>query len=121
MEGNGHPVDGVLRWPGRVLAADDLRRSLNGHRELLLSPRAVITPLAADELRANGVAVRRSDDRAKLTAGPSWGYVQDRRHPMVDSAVESLRRDGVALQELCAAGDDPCRWARAVAECVARG
>src|ERR671936_111052 len=86
MNANGRlpdaPADGaVLRWPGRVLAADDLRRSLNGHREVVVPEQAVITPLAA----------------------------------------EQRRREGLPLTELSPAGNDlPCRWARAVAECVRR-
>jgi hypothetical protein len=49
----------VLRWTGRVLTAEDLRHSLNGHRELTLSARAVITPLAAERIRANGIRISR--------------------------------------------------------------
>ena len=41
----------VLRWPGRVLAAADLQRHLNGHRAVVLGPQTVITPLAGEELR----------------------------------------------------------------------
>src|SRR5207237_632294 len=37
----------VLHWSGRLLCAEDLRRALNGHREVVLSPRTVVTPLAA--------------------------------------------------------------------------
>jgi ribose 5-phosphate isomerase RpiB len=46
----------------------------------------------------------------------------ERPQPLVASAVQALRRDGVTLKELSSAGNDlPCRWARAVAECVRRG
>ena len=56
MSGNGQlleapPADHVLRWSGRVVAAEDLRRSLNGHRELLVTSTTVITPLALEQLR----------------------------------------------------------------------
>ena len=66
---NGQLVKGdsadVLRWAGRVVTADDLYRSLNGHRELVLTPRAVVTPLAAEHLRARGVRVSRQDAAAE--------------------------------------------------------
>ena len=74
MDGNGQPRNpsadaAVLRWPGRVLAAADLRRSLNGHRELVLSPRAIITPLAADHLRTNGVRILREAPEKQPATG----------------------------------------------------
>jgi hypothetical protein len=112
----------VLRWPGRVLAADDLRRNLNGQRELVLEPRAVVTPLALEQLRDSGVRVTRRDGVAPRRSPAPVGYAQDRPHPLVQSAVQALARDGLAVRELPAPGAGlPCRWARVVAECVARG
>jgi hypothetical protein len=52
----------------------------------------------------------------------TWGYGQDRPHVMVACAVQALRREGLAVRELPTPGKElPCRWARAVAECVATG
>ncbi len=126
MEGNGQlrdaSADGsVLRWPGRVLAAEDLRRSLNGHRELVLSPQTIVTPLAAEELRAGGVRITRQPAEPAAIVRLPWGYAQEKPNPLVTSAIQALRRDGLALHELPPAKDGvPCRWARAVAECIAR-
>src|SRR5439155_13317297 len=51
-----------------------------------------------------------------------WGYAQDRRHALIQSAIQALEREGVTLQELPLQDQSsPCRWAQAVAECVARG
>jgi hypothetical protein len=111
----------ALRWPGRVLVAEDLRRALNGHREVVLSPNAVITPLAAEELRANGVQVRRQAPEARATVQARWGVAQERPYPEIGSALKTLERDGMPLQDLCAEGGPACQWAKAVAECVARG
>jgi hypothetical protein len=112
----------VLRWPGRVLAADDLRRSLNGHREVVLTDRAIITPLALEELRTNGVAVKRQALETQPQPPAVWAFAQERPHPSVLSAVQALRRIGLVLKELQGNGDcSPCRWSRSVAECVARG
>jgi hypothetical protein len=130
MSGNGQlleapPADHVLRWSGRVVAAEDLRRSLNGHRELLVSPQTVITPLALEQLRERGVQVSRRPANTTASAAPArplWGYAQDRPHPMVATAVQSLQREGVAWKELAPAECGPdCLWAKALAECVARG
>ena len=126
MSANGQlgsaTADGqVLRWTGRVVASDDLRRALNGHRELLVSPRAIITPLAAEELRARGVRVTLQPAEATPAAGTMWGVAQDRPYPQVASAVQGLRRDGVMLKELGACTDAACSWSRALAECVSRG
>src|SRR5262245_57440121 len=118
MSANGR----TLYWPGRVLSAADLKGSLNGHSEVVLAPRAVLTPLADEELRRAGVLVTRQEARAVPTGGPAWGYAQDRPHPLVRSAVTALGRDGLVLKELTPAGDGlPCRWAKALAECVAKG
>ena len=70
MSGNGQPpappTDGaVLRWSGRVLSADEVRRRVNGHRRLLLPRSAVVTPLAAEELREHGVEWEREVEKAK--------------------------------------------------------
>lgn len=128
MERNGQVRDGtadagILRWAGRVLSADDLRRSLNGHREIVLVPDAVVTPLALEHLRTNGVALKRQEAAPPpAEAGASWGYAQDRPHAAVRSAVEALRREGLAFAEFkTSEGTEPCRWARAVAGCVANG
>jgi hypothetical protein len=127
MNGNGqHPnasADAdVLRWPGRVLAAADLRRALNGQREIVLAARTIITPLALEHLRHSGVSVRRQPVENQPAPAVRWGYAQDRPQPGVQSAVQALRRDGLPLHELTATdATTPCGWARAVAECVARG
>jgi hypothetical protein len=127
MSVNGRATDvtagsRVLHWPGRVLAASDLRRSLNGHRELVLAPGTVVTPLAQEELRHNGVQVTRREPERKPAGGSTWGYAEERPGPLVRSAVQALAREGVEVRELPGAGDGlTCRWAKGVAECVARG
>src|SRR5262249_22395995 len=104
MNGNGQPRadrpgEHVLRWTGRVVAADDLSRSLNGHCELLVEPAAVITPLALEQLRDRGVQIRRQTAQPATTSQTIWGYAQDRPHPLVRSAVQALERDGLSWRE----------------------
>lgn len=129
MSGNGHrPTqnDGhaVLHWAGKVLTADDLRTRLNGHRELWISRGTVVTPLAADDLRARGVTIVRREPVAeeKRTSKAVWGIAQDRPNGIVQSAVQAAKRDGLPVGDLHLAGE-PCSaaWAKALAECVARG
>jgi hypothetical protein len=127
MSANGQPgqvaADGqVLRWTGRVLAAADLRASLNGHREILVSPRAVITPLAAEELRARGVLVTRQPVESTRPGGKAWGVAQDRPYAPVTTAMQGLVREGLALREMRSCSDQAfCLWSKALAECIARG
>lgn len=127
MNGNGRapeatPSGRVLHWPGRVLSASDLRHRLNGHRELVLAPGTVVTPLAQEELRQNGVQVTRREPERRPAGTSAWGYAEEQPGPLVRSAVQALAREGVELRELPGAGEDlTCRWAKAVAECVARG
>src|SRR5689334_18532692 len=139
METNGRHLDStgdpsILHWAGRLFTAEDLRSNLNGHRELVVLPRTIITPLAIEELRARGVRLtRRVTGNAKevvpSVAAPShqngkvtWGFAQDRSYPLVASAVQAVQRDGLLLKELPGAGQSLfCRWSRAIAECVVRG
>ncbi len=122
MNGNGRTngtttTGRVLTWPRRVLSVADLRRNLDGQQELLLGPDTVVTPLAGEEVRSNGIRIVR---QAPAAPAATWGHGQDRPYPLVQSAVQALAREGLVLRDWC--GDDlPCRWARAAAECIARG
>jgi ribose 5-phosphate isomerase RpiB len=128
MSGNGTSAKAVqsgaaIYWNGRVLTAEDVRVQVNGHRELIVSRKTVVTPLALDDLRAKGVRITRGDEPTRETRLPksAWGYAQDRPNGMVQSAIQALKRDGVELQELPACTGESCRWAKTLAECVARG
>jgi hypothetical protein len=125
MSANGQATTAsdVLHWPGRVLAEEDVRTRLNGHREVVLAPRAIITPLAAEQLRARKIRIIREERRAESAERRAgWGYAQEMPNALVQSAVRALERDGILLDELQSAGSAvPCRWAKALAECIARG
>jgi hypothetical protein len=111
----------ALRWTGRVLAFDDVRRRVNGQGELILSPSTIVTPLAADQLREQGVRIVREATTPLAVSRSTWGIAQDRSHPLIDSAVRSLEREGVALRPLPACDGLECRWAQAIGDCVRRG
>ena len=111
----------ALHWTARVLGAEDVRRRLDGHRILLLAPGTVVTPLAAEELRAKGVQVDR-ETGAKERTGGSVGYAADRCYPPVLAGIGSTLRDGLNLRELCSGDTDSvCGWSRVLAGYVARG
>lgn len=131
---DGTGAGGALHWTSRLVTADGLRESLNGERELVVTPRTVITPLAADHLKANGVRVVRREENVKTQANDEeklsggWGYVLERPDPRVASVLQSLKREGVNLQELSisrqAQGEceiRACGLAREAAEVVSRG
>ena len=48
-------------------------------------------------------------------------YAQERPAAIVAAAVQSLRREGVALDEMPACGKSIADWARSLAKCVADG
>jgi hypothetical protein len=127
MASNGQLTNGshgVLHWPGRLLSADDVSRRINGERELVLEPRAIVTPLAAEQLRQRGIRVLRGESKtsAPKVEATRWGYAQERPDGMVRSAVQALRREGVELHELTGACESAsCHWARRLAECLASG
>jgi hypothetical protein len=101
MSGNGQIDAQGLCWPRRVLSADDLRRHLTSQRELQLLPRTIVTPLAADELRARGVRITWKDAQPAATSDARpWGYAQERPDAVIDAAIAALERDGVRLTRL---------------------
>jgi hypothetical protein len=112
--GDGH----VLRWSRSVLTEDDLHRSLNGHRRVVVRRGTVVTPLAGERLRQVSVAI---EDEPEVThSGAVWGVVAERPYPYVSSALQSLRRDGIPMAEAGAAESSE-RWALAAARRVADG
>lgn len=93
------PTTGVLCWPKRLLSADDLRRHLNGQRELVLLPKTIVTPLAADELRAKGVRILWEEAKPSANASPTnrWFYAREKDYALIASVVQALEREGIAL------------------------
>lgn len=125
MGANGPLKNGsaaVLQWPGRLLAAEDVRRALNGHHEVVIRPETVVTPLAADELRTHGVPLRRALPEPRVVLPRRWGQAADRPYPLVASAVQAVEREGIPVGPLPGeVNGSPGNWARAIAECIARG
>jgi len=127
-EHNGQADAKVLRWPGKLLSADDLRRHLRGHKELIVQRHAIVTPLAVDELKDRKVRLVREDmanvGKAKTSREFTEGlvaYAQERPAAIVAAAVQSLQREGVSLHAMPACDALAADWALELAECVARG
>jgi hypothetical protein len=90
----------VLCWPKRLLSADDLRRHLTSQREVVLQPNTVITPLAADELRAKGVRIswenpKPAQESASKRLG--WFFAKEKDDAMIAAALQALDRDGIKV------------------------
>lgn len=108
-------ADGLtLHWPGKLFSADDLRRHWQSQRELVLSEKALITPLALDLLRAKGVRIVRrgqaSNGAAQPWAGKSWTYVEEQPHAVVAAAVAALERQGTVFAACPLGGQGVLRW-----------
>jgi hypothetical protein len=57
-----------------------------------------------------------------MSAGATRLVAEERPYPMVRAVLASAAREGLPLREFPGAGGGLlCRWAKAVAECVARG
>ena len=130
---NSNSAD-VFRWPGKVVTAEGLRQSLNGERQLAVVPGTVITPLAVDHLRANGVSVVTGEASAqpcaeKKEAKSNWAFLSERPNSVVSNVVQALKRDGVDLLEIQASTvptneeceTSACGLARRAAEIVTAG
>lgn len=122
---SGMPQDSsvVLCWPKRLLSADDLRVHLTSQREVLVLPRTVITPLAADALNAKGIRIRWQVPTAQDKAAPkqgTWCYAQEKHDAMTSAAIKAMEREGTTLTPLditAASGS----WARKAAETILAG
>jgi hypothetical protein len=110
----------ILCWPKRLLSADDLRVHLTSQREVLLLPGTVITPLAADALKAKGVRIRWQVPTAQDKAAPkqgTWCYVQEKHDAMIIPAIKALECDGNTLTPLDITSPSGS-WARKAAETI---
>src|SRR6516164_3650174 len=120
MNGMSQDSTVILCWPKRLLSADDLRVHLTSQRELLLLPRTIIPPLAADELKAKGVRIRWQVPTAQDKAAPTqdiWCYAREKHDAMISAAIKAMERDGNTLTPLdvtAASGS----WTRKVAEMI---
>jgi hypothetical protein len=111
----------VLYWPGKLFSAEDLRRHWDNQRELVVSPRTLVTPLAIDELRAKGVQIRRqqaakADGQAVAGAVERWAYAEEQPNPVVAAAVSALKRDGISWSALNLGSNFAASWLRSVRE-----
>jgi hypothetical protein len=104
----------VLHWPGKLFSADDLRRHWKDQRELVLSEKALLTPLAMDELRAKGVRITRQGGAVTGIGqgrdGNAWAYVEEQPYAAVAAAVASLERQGLSFQARQLADNEAAAW-----------
>ena len=112
----------VLWWPGRLLAEDDLRRHWTSQREIVLSPKTIVTPLALDFLKGKRIAIRREEKVSDAGApmGVVWGIVEETSSPLVDAAMNALNQEGRSLSILSGSGEWIARL-RGIATKLANG
>src|SRR5687768_13699608 len=127
MSVNEHTADAqVVRWSGKLFSAEDLRRHVNGQRELILLPRTLITPLAADELKARGIRITRQDgapsgsgnEKASSRVAATWACLHESAEPMVAGAVESLKREGIGLAIIDLSGQSLAARGRLIGDLI---
>lgn len=79
----------------RVITADLLERSVNGHRRIQIAAKAVLTPSAREFLRKSDVEWSRLDGQAAGSAGTGqWKAIVLEAAPVVTGAVEDMTRSG---------------------------
>ena len=82
----------VLRWTGKLLSADDLRRHWTGQRELIVLGQAIVTPLAVDELKKHGVRAGARDRRPGDFKRQAASGEEDRLRPGKTEPAGKFRR-----------------------------
>ncbi len=116
---NGHDPSSVLHWTRGLLTVEDLRHSLNGHRTVCVSARAIVTPQAQDHLRSARIAVVREASATHPTAA-GWVVAQEREFPLVRSAVQALIREGIAVK-FGESAASLLTWTRTTVEAIEHG
>src|SRR5262245_235519 len=104
-----------LAWTESVLCEEDLRKHLHGLREIVLNPKAIVTPLALDLLNQKKIQIRRAAPIVKEAATGSWGYAEATPSPLVSAAVKALASEGVRMHALGPLQGTVESWVRAVA------
>ncbi|MCI0738597.1 MAG: RpiB/LacA/LacB family sugar-phosphate isomerase [Gemmataceae bacterium] len=111
----------VWHWTQRVFSAEDLRHEYRGQKSLVLPPRGLVTPLAADELKSRGINVswqvsasggrKPPDDRTRRV----WHCVTENPDSLVEAAIQSLARDGLTFGKWDSTRVPVAVWAKALA------
>ena len=79
----------------RVITAELLERSVNGHRRIQIAPKAVLTPSAREFLRKSDVEWSRLDGQvAGSRSAGQWKAIVVDATPVVTGAVEDMLRSG---------------------------
>jgi hypothetical protein len=112
---------GVLRWSGRVLTAIELERVREPVREIRIPPRTIITPSAADWIRATGAVVTEETPEPVAAVG-GWCCSSEKPFLPVETALAGLSRDGISFAAWPTGNGEPlAQWVRWLAEHLAAG
>ncbi len=118
-------VAGEVRLDNRVITLDSLSGQLSGVRELVVHPKAVVTPAVKDELRQRGIRLVRRLPTAKSSANrsaPLLLVTDASHHAALSRAVCSQQATAVAAKALQAASLNSSRTLaiQNAAQCGAR-
>jgi hypothetical protein len=112
----------VLTWTARVLTEADLRRAWQGEPTIEVGRRTVVTPLAREHLRTNGVALTWCSDAETKTPATGWALAVESQDTKALSVIRSFASEGRAHALL--EGPDKntrSRWYCSLAEQVSNG
>lgn len=93
-------------FEGRVLSLRDVQELGDGRADLAVGERTLITPLAADELRARGIRVLRAAgyECSQKLGKEAWSIALEQSNPAAAGAIGALRREGLVFDDWGVAG-----------------
>jgi hypothetical protein len=93
------PPDGDVFIDSRVVTLELIAGRLQGAKQLLVPPAALVTPSVRDELRRKGVALIRGSSAAGLRKeAPGLLLVVGRTRQNPTAAVQTLAQEGIRVQ-----------------------
>ena len=106
-----------------VVTAETLEQRMNGHLQLAVGPRTVLTPSALDYLRTEGIAWTRGPvekgTKSGNSAGATWAAIVSRTTPAVERLLSDIDSTGRQWRrELVGTAEEAVE--RAVS-CICRG
>ena len=81
----------------QVITGSLLSETVNGSRQVRISPKAILTPSARDFIKQKGIQIIRETASDKPSSGSRWLVLVTRPNPQIEAAAEWLPQQGVAF------------------------
>jgi hypothetical protein len=94
-EGSSSPL--AVQVSEHVITQALLSETVNGSRQVRISPQAILTPSARDFVKQQGIKIIRETASAKSSSVSRWQVIVTRSNPQITAAVESLPQLGIAF------------------------